>query len=98
MSSDNRIIKAISLLSDSNAHQWCYVNVDNEFNFMDNVFIIDESVEEYTVHNKVGNVEDFTNEAYMEVVLVVMHDDNTLKFYNQNFDKIEDSKIRVKDF
>lgn len=97
MNTDNRIIKGVSLLSDSLAFQWCYVNVDNEFVFMDSTFIIDDSVEEYVVHNKVGYVEDFTNEAYMEEILVVLHSDNTLKFYNQNFDEIDNAMIRVKD-
>lgn len=89
------INKGLLILSDAKASQWCYVDTDNRFIFMDNTFIIDESVEEYKVHNKAGEVDNFTNETYMEEVLVVLSKDGELKFYNQNFDLIDDNKIIV---
>lgn len=97
MINNSRLKKSLLALSNSKASQWCYVNVDNEFKFMGNTFVIDESVEEYKVYNKAGEIDDFTNEAYMEEILVVLYEDDTLKFYNQNFDIIENSKIKVKE-
>lgn len=93
---NSRAKKGLSVISNSKASQWCYVNVDNEFEFMGKTFVIDDSVEEYKVHNKAKDVYDFTNEAYMEEVLVVLYNDNTLKFYNQNFDEIKNNKVLVK--
>lgn len=92
-----KLEKSTKIISNSKASQWCYVNTDNEFKFMDNVFIIDESVEDYKVHNKAGEVEDFTNEAYMEEILVVLENDGQLKFYNQNYDEIDVSHLSIKD-
>lgn len=86
----------MSVLTNSKASQWCYVNVDNEFEFMGKTFVIDKDVEEYKVYNKAKEIEDFTNEAYMEEILIVLYEDGTLKFYNQNFDIIENDKISVK--
>lgn len=93
---NSRAKKGLSVMSDSKASQWCYVNVDNEFEFMGEIFVIDDSVEEYKVHNKAKDVYDFTNEAYMEEILVVLYNDNTIKFYNQNFDEIRNDKVLVK--
>jgi len=93
---NNRAKKGLSVMSNSKASQWCYVNVDNEFEFMGKIFVIDDSVEEYKVHNKAKDVYDFTNEAYMEEILVVLYNDNTIKFYNQNFDEIKNNKVLVK--
>lgn len=93
---NSRAEKSLSVMSNSKASQWCYVNVDNEFEFMGEIFVIDDSVEEYKVHNKAKDVYDFTNEAYMEEILVVLYNDNTIKFYNQNFDEIRNDKILVK--
>lgn len=97
MSNKSRLEKSTTIIANSNATQWCYVNTNNEFKFMEETFIIDESVEEYRVHNKAGTVEDFTNEAYMEEILVVVDRDNKLKFYNQNYDYIDERFIRVKE-
>jgi hypothetical protein len=91
-----RLEKSTAILSNSRASQWCYVNTDNEFTFMGNVFVIDQSVEEYKVVNKAGEVDDFTNEAYMEEVLAVLGNDGIIRFYNQNYDQIEDNKVVVK--
>jgi hypothetical protein len=90
-----RLEKSTAILSNSRASQWCYVNTDNEFTFMGNVFVIDQSVEEYKVVNKAGEVDDFTNEAYMEEVLAVLGNDGIIRFYNQNYDQIEDNKVVV---
>jgi hypothetical protein len=90
-----RLQKSTAILSNSNASQWCYVNTDNEFTFMGGTFVIDQSVEEYKVVNKAGEVEDYTNEAYMEEVLAVLGNDGIIRFYNQNYDQIEDSKVTV---
>lgn len=63
---------------------------------MGNVFVIDASVEEYRVYNKAGEVDDFTNEAYMEEILAVLGNDGFIKFYNQNYDLVEDVCLLVK--
>jgi hypothetical protein len=91
-----RLEKSTAITLNSKASQWCYVNTENEFVFMGKVFIIDTSVEQYKVHNKAGEVEDFTNEAYMEEVLAVLSNDGSVKFYDQNYDYIEDNKVEVK--
>lgn len=96
-----RLEKSTTILNESIATQWCYVNIDNEFIFMDTTFVIDESVEEYKVHNKAGIVEDYTNESYMEDVLVAVVVANDgfklLKFYNQNYDEIKVSLVKAKE-
>jgi len=91
-----RLGKSTNILQDSKASQWCYVNTDNEFVFMNQVFIIDESVEDYKVYNKAGEVEDFTNEAYMEEILAVLGSNGYMRFYNQNYDLVEDVCLLVK--
>lgn len=91
-----KLEKSTAILSDSDASQWCYVNTENEFVFMGKTFVIDESVEEYKVHNKAGEVENFTNEAYMEEILTVLKKDGTIRFYNQNYDYIDNSKVTAK--
>jgi hypothetical protein len=91
-----RLEKSTNILSDAKASQWCYVNTHNEFEFMGNIFVIDSSVEEYKVHNKAGEVEDFTNEAYMEEILAVLGNDGFIKFYNQNYDVVKDVCLLVK--
>lgn len=92
-----RLEKSTTILKQSKATQWCYVNTDNEFAFMNQNFIIDESVEEYKVHNKAFEVEDYTNEAYMEEILVAIDNENNLRFYNQNYDEIDVRLVRVED-
>lgn len=89
-----RLEKSTETLKDSIATQWCYVNTDNEFNFMSETFVIDENVEQYKVHNKAGTVENYTNESYMEEILVVIDKDRNLSFYDQNYDLI-DSRLVV---
>jgi hypothetical protein len=89
-----RLEKSTAIINEAKATQWCYVNTDNEFKFMSETFVIDQSVEEYKVHNKAGEVENYTNEAYMEDILAVIDKDNNLKFYNQNYDLI-DSRLVV---
>lgn len=84
-----KLEKSTKILLNSKASQWCYVNTDNEFKFMNSIFVIDGNVEDYKVYNKAGEVEDFTNEAYMEEILAVLENDGYIRFYNQNYDLIE---------
>ncbi len=91
-----RLEKSTAILKNSKATEWRYVNVDNEFTFMNQIFVINNSVEEYKVYNKAGEVEEFTNESYMEEILVAIDNDNNLRFYNQNYDEIDSGLINVK--
>jgi hypothetical protein len=84
-----RLQKSTAILLNAKATQWCYVNTDNEFDFMGTKFKIDDSVEEYKVINKAGEVEDFTNEAYMEEILAVLDNHGYIQFYNQDYDLVE---------
>lgn len=92
----SRLKKNTDITANSKLNQWCRVNTDNEFNFMGGMFVIDSSVEQYKVHNKAGEVENFTNEAYMEEVLVVVSKNNSVSFYDQDYEYIEDGKIKLK--
>lgn len=92
-----RLQKSTAIINLAQATQWCYVNTDNEFNFMDKTFVISDKVEDYKVHNKAGIVEDYTNEAYMEEILVVIDNDNKLLFFNQNYDSVENKFVKVKE-
>ncbi|UUV45911.1 hypothetical protein [Bacillus phage vB_BanS-Thrax3] len=91
-----RLEKSTAIISTSKASQWCYVNTENEFKFMDKVFVIDASVDDYKVHNKAGTTYEYTNESYMFEVLVVIDQNDKLKFYNQNYDYIESELVKVK--
>lgn len=91
-----RLEKSDAIISNSKSSQWVYVNTENELTYKGLEFIIDQSVEEYKVHNKSGTVEDYTNEAYMEQVLVVVDKTGRLKFYNQNYDYIEPQYVSIK--
>lgn len=90
-----KLEKSTVIISNSKSTEWCYVNTDNEFKFMSLTLFIDESVEDYKVYNKAGTVEDYTNEAYMEEILVAHSEDGILKFYNQNYDEVESKLIKV---
>jgi hypothetical protein len=90
-----RLEKSTAIISEAKATQWCYVNTDNEFKFMSSTFVISQSVEEYKVHNKAGEVENYTNEAYMEDILVVIDREDNIKFYNQNYDLIDNGMVVV---
>lgn len=91
-----KLQKSTDILLEAKASQWCYVNTDNEFKFMENIFVIDESVKDYKVKNKAGVVEDYTNEAYMEEILAVLGNDNFMRFYNQDYDLVKDVCLLVK--
>lgn len=93
----SRLQKSTEVLENATATQWCYVNTDNEFTFMNQLFVISESVKEYKVFNKAGEVEDFTNESLMENVLTLVDKENRLRFFNQNFDSIDSSLVSVKE-
>jgi hypothetical protein len=91
----SRLEKSTAIMKDAKASQWCYVNTLNEFEFMNQTFVIDESVDEYRVHNRAFEVLDFTNEAYMEEILVVIDSNSKVRFYNQNYDEIETWLVEV---
>lgn len=93
----NKLQKSSAITLKAEAIKWCYVNTENEFIFMNQVFIIDERVPEYKVHNKAGTIEDYTNEAYMEEVLVVLNCNNELTYYNQNYDLLEAKYIKKRE-
>lgn len=90
-----RLEKSTAIISNAKSSQWRYVNTENEFTYMNLKFVISEDVEEYKVYNKAGTVKDYTNEAYMEQILVVVDKEGILKFYNQNYDYIEPQNIRI---
>jgi hypothetical protein len=92
-----RLEKSTAIIKMATATQWCYVNTDNEFQFMGKTFLINDKVKEYKVYNKAGIVEDYTNEAYMEEVLVVVDASNMLLFFNQNYDLIDNKLVKVKE-
>ena len=92
-----RLQKSTAIVNNAIVTQWCYVNTDNEFEFLDKTFVIDSKVDEYKVHNKAGVVENFTNEAYMDEVLVAIDSMNTLRFYNQNYDELEAKLVTIKE-
>lgn len=92
-----RIEKSTSILSDAKDSKWCYVNTDNEFTYKNNIYVIDEDVEDYKVHNRAGEVEDYTNEAYMEEILVVVHtvnEQDKLRFYSQSYEEVDRELVR----
>lgn len=94
-----RIERSTSVLSNSKDSKWCYVNTDNEFTYNNNIYVIDEDVEDYKVYNRAGEVEDYTNEAFMEEILVVAYtvdEKDELKFYSQSFEEVEKELVRVK--
>lgn len=69
--------------------KWCIVDIHNNFEFNNRLFIIDEDVEVYKVYNKAGEVEDYTNEAKMEQILAILTNDGNFKFYDQNCDLVK---------
>ncbi|PGO60699.1 hypothetical protein [Priestia megaterium] len=89
MSRKTRLQKSTAIGLEAQTATWCYVDTDNRFKFLGLDFAIDQSVDEYKVHKKAGTVTDYTNEAYMEQILGVLTKDNTIKFYNQNYDEVE---------
>ncbi|UGO51204.1 hypothetical protein PQE72_gp026 [Bacillus phage vB_BanS_Skywalker] len=91
-----RLEKSTAIISNSIKSEWRYVNTENEFTFMNLKLVIHDSVEEYKVYNKAGTVEEYTNEAYMEQVLVVVSKTGDLKFYNQNYDYIEPQYVNIR--
>jgi len=82
------------LLSDSKHSVWQRVNIHNEFKFMQDTYEIDESVKEYKVFNKAGEIEDYTNEAYMETILIVVDTEDTITFYDENYDLVESKFVK----
>lgn len=77
-------------------YEWCSVDIHNEFNFMNKSFVIDDNVSEYKVFKKAGDINNYTNMAQMDRVLVVLKNNYELKFYNQNYQLIENNFIKIK--
>lgn len=96
-----KLEKSTAIKLNAKCSQWCYVDTNNEFKFMNKTFQIDEKVKEYKVHNKAqyidGKLNDFTNEAYMDEILVVIDKQDRLRFYNQNYDPIDGKLIKLKE-
>lgn len=91
-----RLEKSTAIISNAKKSKWCYVNTENEFQFGNHTYVIDNSVEEYKVHNKAGTTYDYTNESYMFEVLVVVDENDHIKFYNQNYDYVKPEHVYVK--
>lgn len=93
-----RLQKSAKILANAKYGQWCYVDTENEFKFEGNTYKIDESVKEYKVHNKAqyinGVLNDFTNEALMEEVFVVVDKQGKLHFYNQYLEPINSKLVK----
>ena len=85
--------KSSEILENAKVAKWIRVNIDNEFEFMSNKYVIDEKIEEYKVYNKAGTVENYTNESYMEEIFVVLDNNDNMSFYNQKYDLIENKYI-----
>lgn len=90
-----RLNKVTEIIHKAKHAEWCLVNTENEFNFMGDTYKIDESVEEYKVFKKAGEVENYTNEAYMEQVLVVVDNGMAKHYYNQECSLIDSKLISV---
>lgn len=78
------------------------VDTDNVFSFLGKKFKIDESVKEYKVtnpatYNEAGELNDFSNESFMEVIHVVLEEYGTVKFFNQNEKEINPLLIDLLD-
>jgi len=78
------------------------VNTENVFNFLGKKFKIDESVKEYKVtnpatYNESGELNDFSNESFMEVIHVVLEQYGTVRFFNQNEKEINELLIDLLD-
>lgn len=89
-----KLKKSTEILRDSILAVWLYVNTDNEFTFEDKKYAIDEKVAEYRVYNKAGEVEDYTNESEMDLVLIVKDTNNDISFYNEKFEVINNKHIK----
>lgn len=91
-----RFEKGTAIKEMTNSSKWCCVNTENEFIFMGQTFVIPENNENYKVINKASEIEDYTNEAYMEEILVVVDNNHSIWFYDQNFDFVENVVVRIK--
>lgn len=94
----SRLHKSNEVMNGKKETQWCSVDTENEFVFGGKTFVINQSVKEYKVYNKAGEVEDYTNEAVMERILVTVAEvDNSLQFFNENLVEVDGSFIRPKE-
>lgn len=78
----------------------CRVDTDNRFVFEDYLFEISNDVNQYSVENKpiIQNgkiINDYTNYAHMSNVKVVMDSGESIKFYDEDENLIDQDKITV---
>lgn len=90
MKNKSRLQKSSKISKNARLMQWCIVDTENEFSFDGNTYLISNDVEEYRVYNKSGEVEDYTNEAYMDKILAVNYLDGVTLFYDQNYNIVND--------
>lgn len=78
------------------------VNTENVFEVLGNKFKIDDSVKEYRVTNPArydesGELNDFSNESFMEIIHVILEQNDVMRFYNQNEKEINPWLIELLD-
>lgn len=78
------------------------VNTENVFEVLGNKFKIDDSVKEYRVTNpakydEAGELNDFSNESFMEIIHVILEQNDVMRFYNQNEKEINPWLIELLD-
>lgn len=97
----NRFIKLHEMMANKpkvNLVEWCLVDTENQFQFDKTSFKIDESVEQYAVHNKAVKVgskwNDWTNDAQMDKILVIALSDGGFEFYDEKVEEINPYYIK----
>lgn len=88
-SKKSALVKIEDLIADANTAKWCLVNTENEFDFEDSRFKIDNSVEQYKVFEK-----GIENIAQMDMILCV-DDGEEVKFYDQLHVEISSDFVRL---
>lgn len=78
------------------------VDTENVFMVLGKRFKIDENLKEYkvtnpAVYNQEGQLNNFSNESFMEMVHVVLSENDIMRFYNQNEKEINPSQITLLD-
>lgn len=74
---------------------WYHLDADNVFTVNNKKYKVSDEVEEYKVHNKYNETFDYTNEAYMDEILVTIDIYGIKKFYNQNCDEINSDMVEL---
>lgn len=77
---------------------WYYVNADNEFLLLDNIFKIDDDVDDYKVHYKYNDLYEFKNKSSMDIILVIIDSNYRIRFFNQNYEEIDKNFINIKEW